>query len=108
DTNAPALFGSGEPGYFKDGINDYVVHGKKGAVNPEGTGTKAAAYYKFTIPAGQSVTIRCRLRHASDGVADVFTEFDELFAVRIHEADKYFAHVQNDIQHEDARRVQRQ
>src|SRR5688572_10421049 len=27
DTNTPALYGSGDPGYFKDGINDYVVHG---------------------------------------------------------------------------------
>src|SRR5262249_41772085 len=33
----------------KDGINDYIVHGRADAVNPEHTGTKAAAYYHFTL-----------------------------------------------------------
>ena len=33
DTNTRRLFGSGEPGRFKDGINEYVVHGEAGAVN---------------------------------------------------------------------------
>jgi hypothetical protein len=31
--------------YVKDGINNYVVQGRKDAVNPEKTGTKAAAQY---------------------------------------------------------------
>ena len=31
--------------YVKDGINDYVVHGARDAVNPAQTGTKAAAHY---------------------------------------------------------------
>ncbi len=108
ETNTPALYGTQDKGYFKDGINDYVVNGKRDAVNPAGTGTKAAAHYKLTIPAGQSVTIRCRLRHASDGVADVFADFDELFRQRIAEADQYYADIQADIPDEDARLVQRQ
>ncbi len=108
ETNTPALFNTQDKGFFKDGINEYVVNGKRAAVNPEGSGTKAAAHYKLTIPAGQSVTIRCRLRHASDGVADVFTDFDALFATRIAEADAYYADIQHDIPDEDARRVQRQ
>ncbi|MBN9122371.1 MAG: glucosidase [Planctomycetes bacterium] len=108
DTNTPALYGSRDTGFFKDGINDYVVHGRHDAVNPEGLGTKAAAHHRLTIPPGQSVTIRCRLRHEADGVADVFTDFDELFRVRVHEADRYFHALQAEIQHEDARRVQRQ
>ena len=29
----------------KDGINDYVVHGDRDAVNPDQVGTKAAAHY---------------------------------------------------------------
>ena len=32
--------------YVKDGINDYVVHGRRDAVNPDGTGTKAAAHHR--------------------------------------------------------------
>ena len=33
------------PPYVKDGINNAVVLGHKNAVNPEKTGTKAAAQY---------------------------------------------------------------
>ena len=33
--------------YVKDGINNYVVHGRQDAVNPEQTGTKAAAHYQL-------------------------------------------------------------
>ena len=109
DTNAAALFnGPATPGYFKDGINERVVNGNMAAVNPEHTGTKAAAHYTFTVPAGGSVVVRCRLRHASDGVADVFTDFDTVFAARIEEADRYFDEYQRDIPDDDARRVQRQ
>ena len=38
-----------------------LVHGESGAVNPERTGTKAAAHYPLTIGAGESRTIRLRL-----------------------------------------------
>ncbi len=35
--------------YVKDGINNYIVMGQKNAVNPEKTGTKAAAQYILNI-----------------------------------------------------------
>ena len=47
-TNNDRLF-PGQPNespYFKDGINDCVVLGKQGAVNPEKQGTKVAAHYR--------------------------------------------------------------
>ena len=47
--------------YVKDGINNYVVHGKQDAVNPEQTGTKAAAHYRVNVGAGETATIRLRL-----------------------------------------------
>src|SRR5687767_1148167 len=58
ETNAWGLFGveNREP-YVKDGINDYVVHGNAAAVNPARTGTKAAAHYRFTVGAGETVTL---------------------------------------------------
>src|SRR6516162_1438517 len=47
ETNTKKLFGSeNRTAYVKDGINDYVVHGDSGAVNPKNTGTKAAALYR--------------------------------------------------------------
>ncbi len=40
--------------FAKDGINDYSSHGKQGAVNPDETGTKAAAHYALhVVPAGE-------------------------------------------------------
>ncbi len=61
ETNTRRLFGfdNGSP-YAKDGINDYVVHGLRGAVNEGQVGTKAAAYYRLDVPAGGSSTIRLR------------------------------------------------
>jgi hypothetical protein len=55
---------AGEPSitpYPKDGINDHVVAGAA-TVNPEPTGTKAAAWYQLTVPAGASAEIRLRMR----------------------------------------------
>jgi hypothetical protein len=44
ETNNERIFGvSNDSIYVKDAINDYVVHGKHEAVNPERKGTKAAA-----------------------------------------------------------------
>ena len=40
------------PGYFKDGINDFVVGGDRAAVNPAAFGTKAAARYNLSLPGG--------------------------------------------------------
>ena len=34
-----------ESAYVKDGINDFVVYGNQGAVNPEKQGTKTSAHY---------------------------------------------------------------
>ena len=48
ETNNQRLFGSPNAGpYVKDGINDFVVAGRQDAVNPDQTGTKAAAHYQL-------------------------------------------------------------
>ncbi|MCK7538439.1 MAG: hypothetical protein MZV63_49545 [Marinilabiliales bacterium] len=47
--------------YVKDGINNYIVMGQKDAVNPEKTGTKAAAHYILNIEGGESATVNLRL-----------------------------------------------
>ncbi len=63
--------------YAKDGINNYVVHGDAGAVNPDHTGTKAAGHYKLTIGADESATIRLRLSRTAGSI-----DFDQVFAER--------------------------
>ena len=43
--------------YFKDGINDYIIHGAN-TVNPGQSGTKAAFHFNKTIDAGKSETFQ--------------------------------------------------
>jgi hypothetical protein len=59
ETNAPLLWAYGEPGYFKDGIGEFVVHGNRAAVNPAGHGTKGAAHYQLTFDPGKSPRSNC-------------------------------------------------
>src|SRR5262249_32723020 len=61
ETNVRRLFGSNATGYFKDGFDEHIVHGREAAVNPDGTGTKAGVLYKLEIPAHGSATVRLRL-----------------------------------------------
>ncbi len=93
ETNGARLFGSANASpYVKDGINEYVVHGKSDAVNPGRFGTKAAAHYELTVPAAQTRTIRLRLtRRAPAELADAFADFDEVLAARLNEADEFYA-----------------
>ena len=77
---------------MKDAFDSYVVNGKRDAVNPERTGTKAAAHYSLTVPAGKSATIRLRLREGSN--ADAFDGgFDRIMDARRKEADAFYAAV---------------
>ena len=62
ETNTQRIFGvPNRSPYVKDGINNYIVHGQKDAVNPEQKGTKAAAHYRVTVEPGESQVIRLRL-----------------------------------------------
>src|SRR5262249_26775702 len=65
ETNNERIFGSAnEMPYVKDGIDRAVVHGDGSAVNPDGTGTKAAPHYVLNVPAGGSAALRLRLNDA--------------------------------------------
>ena len=111
DTNNERLFQSpNESPYVKDAFHEYVIHGKTEAVNPAQTGTKAAAWYRETVPAGESVEIRLRFSEMPpDSTADPLgVGFDRLFNTRIAEADEFYDRLAATDATEDARRVQRQ
>jgi hypothetical protein len=111
ETNAERLFGSPNAmPYVKDAFHEYMIHGRKEAVNPEGLGTKAAAMYHRLVSAGESVTVRLRLMKAEriNKSNDPFTSFDEIFAKRQSEADEFYADLQPSSLSEDERNVQRQ
>jgi hypothetical protein len=92
ETNNERLFGAANASpYVKDGINDFVVHGRQEAVNPAGTGTKASAHYSWTVGAGETRTIRLRLTRAVPAeIGSPFQHFDETFGDRIHDTDEFY------------------
>jgi hypothetical protein len=110
ETNNQRLLGTGNKSrYVKDGINDYVLHGRKEAVNPEETGTKAAAYRIMMIKAGGRSVMRLRLTDADPaGSAELFSGFSEQFEERITEANEFYQAVIPVQATEDEARVMRQ
>jgi hypothetical protein len=111
ETNTQRI--SGTPNrtpFVKDGINNYVVHGQKDAVNPQNTGTKMAAQYRLTVPPGKCETVRLRLSStASHGSGGAFGKrFDEILAARRREADEFYAAVTPPSLDADAAKVMRQ
>ena len=47
--------------FVKDSFHEYVIHGQRDAVNPQGVGTKAAMYYRLDLAPGESKTVSLRL-----------------------------------------------
>jgi hypothetical protein len=103
--------------YVKDGINDYVVQGRKEAVNPKHEGTKASAHYRQMVGPGQSMTVRLRLTSQGSveqgkdkkAVASPFgPAFAEILAARLKEADEFYRSVTPPSISQDAANVMRQ
>ena len=112
ETNHERLFPGqkNESPYVKDGINDCVVQGNQGAVNPEKQGTKVAAHYQVNVGPGQSKVIRLRLSNMSAGQKGkpFGKPFDDVFADRLREADEFYKSVTPPSVSEDAANVMRQ
>ena len=105
ETNFQRVYGSQNPSpYVKDGINDYIVNGRRDAVNPQRIGTKAAARYPLELRPGESKVVRLRF---TDGDR-AFEDFDQVFASRIAEADEFYAPLAGPDSSDDLRSVQRQ
>jgi hypothetical protein len=110
ETNTARIFGTEQLTPFpKDGISDHVVHGSP-TVNPDEVGTKAALWYRLTVPAGGTAEVRLRL-------ADTATKgrkkwwgaaFDKLVTKREREADQFYATLAPDGIDEERMRILRQ
>ncbi len=98
--------------YLKDGINDYVVQGRQDKVNPDRTGTKVSAHYRFNVGPGQSVQMRLRLTDQSPAGQDLALPFgpgfDQTLAARLHEADEFYRSVTPPSVSPDAASIMRQ
>jgi Glycosyl hydrolase family 63 C-terminal domain len=118
ETNYERLFGLKTGSYVKDGFHSYLIGGDKAAVNPQQMGSKMAAVYPMVLGPGESRTLKLRLtdtgplrstdedsgragavpaREQAGGAAEApaandFGEgFEELFALRLREADEFYA-----------------
>jgi len=112
ETNHERLFpdAKNESQWVKDGINDYIVWGNQQAVNPEKTGTKAAAYYQLKIAAGETSVIKLRLsKQPVDSTTNTFGKnFDKLFEDRLREADEFYQSITPPSVSQDEANVMRQ
>jgi Mannosylglycerate hydrolase MGH1-like glycoside hydrolase domain len=110
ETNRYRLWGQPNPTQFqKDGINDHIVQGRRGAVNPAKKGTKAAAHTVVNVGPGQSATLRLRLTSKPPAeLADPFGPFDQTVADRKREADEFYTAITPASLSPDAASVVRQ
>jgi hypothetical protein len=130
ETNVERLYNAkNKSPYVKDGINDFVVDGKKDAVNPNNTGTKAAAHYVLNIAGNSFETIYLQLSdkeiHHRDtetqsktskkssatqrlGGSNFTQECEQIFQQRINEADEFYAEIIPNQLSDDAKNVMRQ
>jgi hypothetical protein len=110
ETNNQRLFGTANPTpYVKDGINDCVVANRQSAVNPNNSGTKAAAHYQLRVPARGTAVVRLRLSNAASGSGQPFgTGFAQSLESRRREADEFFRSITPAGVGEDAANVMRQ
>jgi hypothetical protein len=111
ETNAARLSGAPNASpWVKDAFHEYVVHGRRDAVNPAGRGTKAAALYRLEIGSAQTAEVRLRLTPAGPGALPraFGTEFDAMMETRRKEADEFYAGLTPPAVGDDAARVMRQ
>jgi len=107
ETNVHRLWGQPNPSpYVKDAFHSYVVSGNRDAVNPAGSGTKAAARYVLDVPARGSQVVRVRLTLAPAKAS--FRDFDEVFDDRLREANEFYDRITPATLTDDQRLVHRQ
>jgi Glycosyl hydrolase family 63 C-terminal domain len=106
ETNTRALWSCGDAPYTKDAFHRYVIHNQQDAVNPEQTGTKACAWYRFDLAPGQTETIHMRLSEKSDA-SRLIQDADGIFNERIAEANEFYSFAPDSLS-DDAKSVQRQ
>jgi hypothetical protein len=97
DTNTAKLFGSPGPAFPKDGIADYIIS-SAATVNPDKTGTKAAARYRLTVDPGATIELRLRFWKPGEGAkptptsaeGDLSISYQQVMTDRKSEADRFY------------------
>lgn len=118
ETNTQRLWNKHNSTIFvKDGINDFVVQGRKNAVNPALTGTKCSMHYQLRIEPGKSQNVRMRLSADKDFAGSAkpsdhdrffHTEFPQIMALRKKECDEFYESITPAGLDQDRKDVMRQ
>jgi hypothetical protein len=108
ESNAERLWGQpNRSPYVKDAFHRAIVDGARDAVNQGRTGTKAAAHYVVSLPAGGAEVVRLRL--VAGETAPAFGgAFEDLIAQRLADADEFYERITPPSLGDDQRRVHRQ
>jgi hypothetical protein len=94
ETNTERLFGQPNASpYVKDAFHNYVIEGKTEAVNPAELGTKAAAHFSNTVPAGGTWSISLRLCTVPPDNASAGVHPDSVVEQRSQEADEFYTSI---------------
>ncbi|KAI1403729.1 Six-hairpin glycosidase [Hypoxylon fuscum] len=112
DTNYELLYdGENKVPYVKDAFHQYIVEGKKKAVNPAKTGTKCAAWFQFNesggVGPGECAVVRFRFSKKEEAYLDEEI-FDDIVEKRREEADDFYYRISPLPMSEDLRNIQRQ
>lgn len=112
DTNVNLLYGQeNKVPYVKDAFHQYIVEGKKEAINPAKTGTKCAAHFAFNesggVAPGECAVVRFRFSKKPDNYLDE-EEFDDVVEKRREEADDFYYRLSPLPMSDDLRSIQRQ
>jgi hypothetical protein len=101
ETNTERIFGvRNRSPYVKDSINEHVVHGREGVLNPARRGTKTAGDWSLRVGAGEAHVVRLRLTDVSPAAlargngapVNAFGEgFEKTIEARRGEADEFYA-----------------
>ena len=113
ETNTARLYGAASsPPFPKDGIDDHVVGGRPGTVNPAGIGSKCAAWYPVVVAPDEEIELRLRWSETAPGEPvpplDLGAGFDALLGDREHEADEFYAELTPSVATTDEAAVLRQ
>jgi hypothetical protein len=109
ETNYQRLFNTPNPtAYAKDGIDDYIVHSTKTAINPQGLGTKASPHYHRHLNPGETWVVRLRLSDVSTLTDPFGTEFEVIVQHRLADANAFYDRIAPFSMSRDLRNIQRQ
>jgi hypothetical protein len=106
ETNTDRLFGQpNKTPFVKDAFHTAVINRDFNWIDSKKEGTKCSPLYEFEIDPYASVSIKLRL--SKDAAGEPFKEFDNLFNIRIREANDFYNSV-SETKDEDLRNIQRQ